>query len=95
MSQKNFKVVKTVSGFSKTTYVFGIGGASQKAARENAIQNMFEEANLTGAQTIVNIYLKKHVSSFLGLYRRVSYSASGVVIEFTDNEPTNSTITNK
>ncbi len=45
---------------------------------------MFESAYLTGAQTIVDIYVKKHVSSVLGIYRKVSYSATGVVIEFTE-----------
>lgn len=84
LTQKNFKVIKPVSGFSSATYIFGIGGASRGATRENAIGNMFNNANLTGAQTIANIYVQKHVSSVLGIYKRVSYSATGVVIEFTD-----------
>lgn len=83
LTQKNFKVIRPVSGFSSATYVFGIGGASRTAARGNAVEDMFSNANLTGAQTIVNIYVKKHVSSFLGIYKRVSYSATGLVIEFT------------
>ena len=84
LSQKNFKVIGPVSGFSSATYILGIGGLSRKATRENAVENMFKSANLTEAQTIVDIYVKTHVSTVLGVYNRVTYSASGVVIEFTD-----------
>lgn len=83
LTQKNFKVIGPVSGSASATYIFGIGGLSRSAARENAIGDMFESAYLTGAQTIVDIYVKKHVSSVLSIYRKVSYSATGVVIEFT------------
>ncbi|MDE5575168.1 MAG: hypothetical protein K2I87_05595 [Bacteroidales bacterium] len=90
LSQKNFKVIKCVSGFSSATYVFGIGGLSREATRGNAVEDMFKSANLTEAQTIVDIYVKQHISTVLGIYRKVSYSATGVVIEFTDPTDNNS-----
>ena len=82
LAENNFKVIKDVSGHSSATYILFIGGMSRKTVRENAIADMFKSANLTGSQTITNIYVKQHVTTILGIYINVSFSASGQVIEF-------------
>ena len=82
LSHNNFKVIKQVEGFSSASYVLGIGGLSRNAARNNAINDMLKKANLRDGQTIVNIYVKNHISTIFGLYVRISYTATGEVIEF-------------
>ena len=89
LADNNFKVIKEVKGHSSATYVFFIGGLSKRAARENAIADMFKSAKLTGSQTITNIYVQQHVTTVLGIYIRVSFAATGQVVEFL---PKNGTI---
>lgn len=84
LNQKNFRVLGSVSGESTLTRVFGIGGVSQRAVRENAIADMFNNANLSNAQTIININVKKHVSAYYIFYIRTTYTATGQIIEFTE-----------
>lgn len=82
LADNNFRVIKEVKGHSSATYVFFIGGLSKRAARENAIADMFKSAKLTGSQTITNIYVQQHVTTVLGIYIRVSFAATGQVVEF-------------
>lgn len=82
LTHANYRVVKNVEGFASASYVFGIGGLSRKSVRDNAIADMMRKANMTGSQTIVNVQLKNHFASVLGLYIRISYSATAQVIEF-------------
>ena len=89
LADNNFRVIKEVKGHSSATYVFFIGGLSQRAARENAIADMFKSAKLTGSQTITNIYVQQHVTTVLGIYIRISFAATGQVVEFL---PKNGTI---
>ena len=89
LADNNFRVIKEVKGHSSATYVFFIGGLSKRAARENAIADMFKSAKLTGSQTITNIYVQQHVTTVLGFYIRISFAATGQVVEFL---PKNGTI---
>lgn len=84
LSQNNFRVLGTVSGETTTQHVLGIGGLSAKAARENAVAEMFKNANLTGSQTIVNINVKSHIMCFYVFYIQVRYTATGMIIEYVD-----------
>ena len=83
LSQKNFKVVGNVEGSSHATYVLGIGGISRRAIKENAIADMYRNANLTGAQMVTNITttVKRRFYLFWSQY---DYIASGQIIEFTE-----------
>lgn len=83
LTEGNFRVVKKVDGFASATYVFGIGGLSN--VRDNAVSNMLKKAELKGSQTIANVYVHSHVSTLLGIFTRISYSATGEVIEFYDD----------
>ena len=82
LSKGNFKVIGNVQGFASASYVFGIGGLSKQATRNNAVADMFKKAHLQNTQTITNIYVKSHISTILGIYTRISFSASGQIIEF-------------
>ena len=84
LSQKNFKVVGQAEGVATVSQVLGIGGCSQKQVRANAVGEMFKSANLTGAQTIININVKQAVSGFPPFFTRTTVSATGTIIEFTE-----------
>ena len=82
LSQNNFKVVGQAYGKAKATYVFGIGGLGRKALRNNAINEMSKNANLTGAQTLANITTNASVKMITPLYVEVTYTATANIIEF-------------
>lgn len=85
LARKNFRVIGNATGSSSAGYVLGvIGGLSQKAAKENAISNMFKNARLTGAQTIVNINVKSPNTAYFFFYSKKSYTATGVIIEYIE-----------
>ena len=84
LSQKNFKVVGQAEGVATVSQVLGFGGCSQKQVRANAVGEMFKSANLTGAQTIININVKQAISGFPPFFTRTTYTATGTIIEFTE-----------
>ena len=83
LSQNKFKVIGQAEGVATVTQVIGFGGCSQKEIRANAVAQMFKNAKLTGAQTIININVKQSISGFPPLYMRTTYVATGTIIEFT------------
>lgn len=82
MSSNNFKVVGQAYGESTATYICGIGGLSQKALRNNAIDVMSRNANLKGAQTLTNITTHTSVKMITPLYVKVTCSATANIVEF-------------
>ena len=85
LDKANFKVIGTVTGSAQASYLFGIGGLSQKSLKGNAIADMYKNANLTGSQAIINVTLKHRASNIL-VYSQIEYTASGTIIEFIDEE---------
>lgn len=86
LDDANFKVVGSAEGSVTASYVFGIGGLSQKALKGNAIAEMYKNANLTGSQAIINVTFKERVSSYVLVYSQIEYTATGTIIEFVDAE---------
>lgn len=83
LSQNNFKVIDKVSGQSTATYIFGIGGLSNKALIEKAKSQMLESANLVGnARAIVNLTTEDHITLVFPVFYRRTVNVSGHVIEF-------------
>ena len=80
LSQNNFRVVGTVEGVSTATYIFGIGSPG----KSDAVRNMYKNANLQGAQKIIDISVVTRAKTILGIVNTYEYSAIGVIIEFTD-----------
>ena len=85
LDKANFTVIGTVNGSAKASYILGIGGLSKKSLKGNAVTEMYENANLTGSQAIINVTFKQRVSNVL-IYSEVEYTASGTIIEFFDGE---------
>ena len=85
LDKANFTVIGTVSGSAKASYILGIGGLSKKSLKGNAVTEMYENANLTGSQAIINVTFKQRVSNVL-IYSEIEYTASGTIVEFFDGE---------
>ena len=87
LSDNNFRVIKNVSAEVHCTYVFGIGGLSNRALMSNAISELTQKADLQGSQALINISVKTHNKLIL-VWSRRSMVAQGTVIEFIDkNNP--------
>ena len=82
LSESNYNIVKEVSGEWSATYIFGIGGLSKKALRNNAVSEMYKNAELKGNQQIINITTTHSVESWALIYTKVRATAHGYVIEF-------------
>lgn len=82
LSQNNFTVVKTVTGEASSSYVFGIGGRKQAEAKASAMNQMIQNAELTGSQAIVNTSISIHEQTVLGIWFKVMAYAVGTVVEF-------------
>jgi len=85
LSKKNFKVIEKVSGNSTATYVFGIGGLSNKALIEKAKFKMLENANLIGgSKAIINWTTESHISIVYPFFYQKTITVSGHIVEFIE-----------
>lgn len=85
LSKKNFKVIEKVSGKSTATYIFGIGGLSNKALIEKAKFKMLENADLIGgSKAIINLTTESHISIVYPLFFQKRVTVSGHIVEFTE-----------
>lgn len=82
LSEKNFKVVGQATGEAKATYVFGMGGLRKKALRNNAINEMSKNANLSGAQTLTNITTHESWKVITPFYFQRTCMATANIVEF-------------
>ena len=83
LSQKNYHVVKTVKAEVSASYIFGIGGLSKQALRNNVIAELTKEAGLTGSQALINVTVHNSSKMFL-VYNKLTYHAEATVIEFDE-----------
>ncbi len=81
LSQKNYRVVKTVSGESKQMYVLGFGGLSKKSLKESAMSDMMKNADLKDSQAIINANVQ-FKNQLYWLWGKRKAIANGTVIEF-------------
>lgn len=74
-----------MSGEANATYIFGIGGLSNKHLIEQAKNTMYDNAKLEGgAKAIINISAEVHDGIWTFLYVKRSVRVSGYLIEFTE-----------
>ena len=86
--------MKRVKAEVSSTRVLGIGGMSSNYLRNSAISKMYDEAQLTGSQTIVDIHVV--VSKANGVfYSKEIMVATGTVIEFTGPNTTDIKLINE
>lgn len=83
LSENNFKVIGQAYGEATATYICGLCAVSKKTLRNNAINEMTKNANLTGAQTLTNVTVSSSVHMIYPLFMEVTYSATANIIEFT------------
>ena len=83
LSQKHYRIVKTISGESKQTYVLGIGGLSKKSLSESAMSDMMKNANLQEPQATINTNVQ-YKNQFYFLWCTKHAIANGTVIEFIE-----------
>lgn len=84
IKEANYTIVKEVEGSWSATYIFGIGGYSKNSLTNNAIGDMYKNAQLTGSQQIINITTTVSTKSVLGIYLKREVRAHGYVIEFKE-----------
>ena len=82
LNQANFEVVGTAKGECTQVYIFGIGGMSKKSMSESATSEMHKNANLRGSQAIINSNVNFKYTTVLGVYIKVTATATGTIIEF-------------
>ena len=82
LSNADYEIIETVTGESKQTYVFGIGGLSKKSLTENAKADMYKNANLTANEAIIYPSVTTSVASYLGIVTNIRAVASGYKIRF-------------
>lgn len=68
------------------TYVFGIGGLSARARNINIIDELMRKANLQTNESLAYISVSRNINTFLGLFTKVKYSATGNVVRPVDGE---------
>ena len=83
LAENNFKIIGQAYGEASATYICGIGGLSKKALKNNAINEMSKNANLTGAQTLTNITTNASIKMITPFYMQITYSATANIVEFT------------
>lgn len=93
LAKNNFKVVATIEGSSKATYVFGIGGNNKDGLVKEAKRNMYMYYTLEANQILTNITTdvktRFFILPFLFMDRQVFVSAD--VVQFYDSALLNTT----
>lgn len=81
LTSNNYRIVTTVEGTAEATHIFGIGGLSRRALKENAYADMVKNAKLHGSQAIININTTEKRQCIL-IYTHRKVITRGTVIEF-------------
>ena len=85
LNKRNFVVVEKVVGQADASYIFGIGGISEKALIENAKADMLRDVELIGsARAIINETTEEHYTFVYPIYFKKTITVSAYVVEFTD-----------
>lgn len=85
IQDSQFRYVKKVKGECNQMYVFGAGLLDKGTLTNNAIQDMYDKANLKDGQAIINITTTVSKKIYFPLIATKRFAtAYGMVIEFTD-----------
>lgn len=76
----NMEVRRNVKYVLTKTYVLGIGGLSAKARNTDIIEELKREADLQPNEVLAYVHATRNINSYLGLWVKVHYSASGMVL---------------
>ena len=82
LSEKNYTVVKTVSGEAETKYILGFGGLKKRSLLEVAKKEMIADAEMDGkSRALINVTVEEYVKSFVFVTRR-KVVVTAQVVEF-------------
>lgn len=83
LSEANFVTVGRVSGTVTARYIFGMGGLMRKGLAGDAVNKMYDEADLKGSQIIVDKHIEFKTNNFIpGVWGSIKATATGTIIEF-------------
>jgi len=83
LSENNFETIGRVSGTVTARYIFGIGGLLRKGLAGEATAKMYNEANLSGSQIIIDKHIEFKTNNLIpGVWGSIKATATGTVIEF-------------
>lgn len=94
LSKPNFKVIGQVEGVSSQTYVFGIGGLSEKSLSSTALNEMYRSADMIAqgkSIAVINVSVGVKRSGFLIAWRKKAI-ARGTLIEFISGNETDTAL---
>lgn len=84
LSNTDYEILGVVEGYSKQTYVFGIGGLSKKSLLDNAKADMYRNADLKDGEAIIYPSTTTSVSFYL-IVSIVRAKATGYKIRLHNN----------
>ena len=92
-AKNNFKIVSTIEGNSKATYVLGIGGNNKDGLVKEAKKNMYMYYTLDANQILTNITTDVKTTFFILpiLYMKRQVFVSADVVQFSDSSLINTT----
>ena len=83
LSEANFEVVRRVEGVETVRYFFGVGGVLKNGLVGAAKADMYQNANLSGSQAIIDTHLEFKTSNIIpGIWGSIRCVATGTVVEF-------------
>jgi hypothetical protein len=85
LSKANFSYKKQISGTSKATYVFGLGGFSKQSLIDEAKRNMLAENPLKENQALANVSVSWKKSSYTIFVIINKCIVTADIVEFNDN----------
>ncbi len=85
LKSENYRIVRTVTGEARATYICSFGGLSPKAQRifASSYDDMVTNANLQPNQAIINVSAEKRANLWAyGIFARQVVHTTGTIIEF-------------
>ena len=83
LSENNFETIGRVSGTVTARYIFGIGGLMRRGLAGEATSKMYDEANLSGSQIIIDKHIELKTNNLIpGVWGSIKATATGTVVEF-------------
>jgi nucleoside-specific outer membrane channel protein Tsx len=95
--KNNFKIVSTIEGKSKATYILGIGGNLREGLVNEAKKNMYSKYLLNANQNLTNITVDIKRTFFILpiFFMRQNVIVSADIIEFYDNFEVSNSVGNR
>jgi hypothetical protein len=84
LNTNNFRILQTVTGKSKATYILGIGGLDRMAMVAEARQDLLQKNPLKIGQTLANVMVDSKRSIYFGVYSTLEITVTADIVQFND-----------